>query len=87
MNQEWPKKISASSYMKRWYVDRDVRTVINHIKDGSLPGCKDGGEWCVWVNADLTPAFDYEAPSDYATQKKLSAPANDAVQRIIQKAS
>jgi hypothetical protein len=53
---EWPKLISASKYAKRWYVDRTPKSIINDIKAGRLPGEKDGSSWCVWVNADLSPA-------------------------------
>ena len=64
---EWPKLISASAYAKRWYVDRTPKSVINDIKSGRLPGEKDGNSWCVWVNADLTPAIDAPKPKLVAT--------------------
>lgn len=64
---EWPKLISASAYAKRWYVDRTPKSVINDIKAGRLPGEKDGNSWCVWVNADLTPAIDAPKPKLVAT--------------------
>lgn len=64
---EWPKLISASAYAKRWYVDRTPKSVINDIKAGRLPGEKDGNSWCVWVHADMTPAFNCPMPKLVAT--------------------
>ena len=64
---EWPKLISASAYAKRWYVDRTPKSIINDIKAGRLPGEKDGNSWCVWVNADMTPAVDAPRPKLLAT--------------------
>lgn len=64
---EWPKLISASAYAKRWYVDRTPKSVINDIKAGRLPGEKDGNSWCVWVNADLSPANEKLQPKLVAT--------------------
>lgn len=64
---EWPKLISVSAYAKRWYVDRTPKSVINDIKAGNLPGKKDGNSWCVLVNADMTPAFNYPMPKLVAT--------------------
>lgn len=64
---EWPKLISASAYAKRWYVDRTPKSIINDIKAGNLPGKKDGNSWCVLVNADMTPAFNYPMPKLVAT--------------------
>lgn len=64
---EWPKLISASAYAKRWYVDRTPKSVINDIKSGKLPGEKDGNNWCVWVNADMTPAVGVPKPKLVAT--------------------
>jgi len=64
---EWPKLISVGAYAKRWYVDRTPKSVINDIKAGRLPGEKDGNNWCVWVNADMTPAVNVPKPKLVAT--------------------
>lgn len=60
---EWPKKLSASGYRNRWYVDRTKESVINDVKAGRLPGGQEpSGGWYVWVNADMSPAHSYQGP-------------------------
>ncbi len=59
---EWPKKMAANDYAKRWFVSRTKESVINDIKGGRLPGLQDGVQWFVWVNADHTPADGYRVP-------------------------
>lgn len=62
MNQ-WPKKMPAGDYAKRWYTSRTKQSVINDIHRGNLPGIQEpSGQWFVWVNADDTPAYQYKAP-------------------------
>lgn len=62
-SSEWPKKMPASEYAKRWYTSRTKESVINDIKRGNLPGIQEpSGQWFVWVNADQTAAHDYNAP-------------------------
>ena len=59
---EWPKKMAASDFAKRWFVSRTKESVINDVKSGHLPGVQDGAQWFVWVNADLSPAHGYRGP-------------------------
>lgn len=60
---EWPKKLSAAKYAQRWHVDRTKESIINDLKAERLPGGQEpSGQWFVWVNADLSPAFGYEGP-------------------------
>lgn len=80
---EWPKKMSAVQYRDRWYTDRTVKTVCNHIKKGMLPGIKDGGTWCVWVNIDDTPAYNYSAPPPPGVEPVVSSRAKELAQNII----
>lgn len=63
--EEWPKKLSAGNFAKRWYVDRTKQSIINDIKAGKLPGVQDvTGHWFVWVNSDQSPAYGYEGPEN-----------------------
>jgi hypothetical protein len=65
MNDEhqWPKRLSASNYAKRWDADLCARTIINRVKANKLPGGQDeGGRWFVWVHSDYTPAWNYQGP-------------------------
>lgn len=86
---QWPKRMSAGAYAKRWYVDITPRTIANRVRDGLLPGGQDeGGQWYVWVHCDHTPAFDYTPPAEYDRRPQpLSQAANDLVARILDKAS
>lgn len=60
---EWPKKLSAGKYARRWHVDRSKQSIINDLKAGKLPGSQDvSGHWFVWVNSDLSAAFGYQGP-------------------------
>ncbi len=57
----WPKKMPAADYAKRWYTSRTKESVINDIKRGNLPGIQEPNkQWFVWVNADDTPAYNYQ---------------------------
>lgn len=63
MSSQWPKKMPAGDYAKRWYTSRTKQSVINDIARGNLPGTQEpSGQWFVWVNADDTAAHDYRAP-------------------------
>lgn len=85
--RQWPKRMSASAYAKRWYVDITARTIANRIERGQLPGGQDeAGQWYVWVNFDHTPAFDYTPPDGYDNRpEQPSRAANDIAQRILDK--
>ncbi len=77
MKSEWPKKMPAGDYAKRWYTSRTKQSVINDIKVGHLPGVQEpSGQWFVWVNADDTAAFNYRAPV---------TPINTKAQEILMK--
>jgi len=66
----WPKKMPASNYAKRWYTSRTKESVINDIKRGNLPGVQEpSGQWFVWVNADDTAAYGYNPPAEVSTTK------------------
>lgn len=77
MTSQWPKKMPAGDYAKRWYTSRTKQSVINDIKSNHLPGVQEpSGQWFVWVNADDTAAHDYRAPV---------TPINTKAQAILQK--
>lgn len=68
---EWPKKMPAGEYAKRWYTKRTKESVINDIKRGNLPGTQEvSGQWFVWVNADQTAAHGYRAPASQSIVKE-----------------
>ena len=73
---EWPKKMPAGDYAKRWYTSRTKQSVINDINRGHLPGVQEpGGQWFVWVNADDTPAQNYRVPISPSTNVNTIAQA------------
>lgn len=77
MTSQWPKKMPAGDYAKRWYTSRTKQSVINDIQRGNLPGTQEpSGQWFVWVNADDTAAHDYRAPV---------TPINTKAQEILMK--
>lgn len=78
---QWPKKMPAGDYAKRWYTSRTKDSVINDIKRGNLPGVQEpSGQWFVWVNADETAAHNYSAPAEKIT--KAAALANNILEQL-----
>ena len=77
----WPKKMPASNYAKRWYTSRTKESVINDIKRGNLPGVQEPSkQWFVWVNADDTAAYGYNPPAEVNTTKG-AALANEILEK------
>lgn len=57
----WPKKMTVRRYRELNYADdgRSQNTVVNDIKQGKLPGVKEGRKWYVYVLPDGSPAYGY----------------------------
>lgn len=86
---EWPKKLSAADYLKRWYVKRCKQSVINDIKKGNLPGGQEpSGLWFVWVHSDMSPAHGYQGPQEPCKQGTGNTLADKILETYgLQKAS
>lgn len=81
---EWPKKLSAGKYAKRWYADRCKQSIVNDLKAGKLPGSQDvSGHWFVWVNSDLSAAWGYQGPENEPASG--SATGNAIADNILNK--
>lgn len=61
MKPKWPKKQCLRDFVALNYTDgsRSRDSIINDIKQGRLPGIKDGGKWFIYVLPDGEPAYGY----------------------------
>jgi len=74
MKTKWPKKQSITDYIRHNYTDggRSRTAILSDLKQGKLPGIKDGGKWYIYVLVDGSPAYGYsETRSDYAELASL----------------
>lgn len=61
MTTRWPKKMPVSEFRKLHYTEngRCQNAVINDIRQGRLPGIKEGSRWYIYVLPDNSPAYGY----------------------------
>lgn len=61
MKPKWPKKQCLRDFIQSHYTDgsRSRDAIINDIKQGRLPGVKEGRKWFIYVLPDGEPAYGY----------------------------
>lgn len=91
MKSKWPKKMKVSEYIALHYAGntKSRTSIISEIKNGSLPGIKDGGIWVVYVLPDGAPAYGYseERPAMPAAPKEdaIKLTGNAMADKILAK--
>lgn len=86
-----PVLTKVSTYIKARYGKGGAcrNTIKRMIKDGELPGKKEGTRWYVWTWPDLTPAYGFaeegEQPKPQQEQQPITSTGNSVADAILKK--